>query len=351
MRTSPSACLVVSGLIIGGAGGAIALAEPGLIGRPAIQRQLGWHQRRPSERTDRAEIPKTRRPDAEQTPTRNTDDDPTPDQDERTDHQDQRTDQDERSDHGPAKRRRPSERRPSPANRRRPRTDDARNDDDPRAKRRRPRAQPDDDANHDVDRRQVVAVAVDSSRRVFAPTPSPEMQLPPPRLDLALPGIPFEPAGIAAVAGAALPGAAGVPPANCGGVCRRGYRSRALQRFRSHRSRCRWSWPHRSGSGEPFHRARRQGRRCAGAPAARHLGSAPAGREPLPANVGNNVALPASFRVGYANTCGPPESAQIAALAVPGVAGILALTGVGGLVGYRQAKAGSAFAPAVPRGS
>ena len=35
------------------------------------------------------------------------------------------------------------------------------------------------------------------------------------------------------------------------GVCRRDYRSRALQRYRSHPSPCRWSWAHRSGSGEP----------------------------------------------------------------------------------------------------
>ena len=33
---------------------------------------------------------------------------------------------------------------------------------------------------------------------------------------------------------------------------------------------------------------------------------------------------------------------QVAALAVPGVAGILVLTGAGGFVGYRQAKAGHA---------
>jgi hypothetical protein len=33
---------------------------------------------------------------------------------------------------------------------------------------------------------------------------------------------------------------------------------------------------------------------------------------------------------------------QVAALAVPGVAGMLVLTGAGGLVGYRQAKAGHA---------
>jgi hypothetical protein len=65
-----------------------------------------------------------------------------------------------------------------------------------------------------------------------------------------------------------------------------------------------------------------------------------AGREPLPANVGGNSAAPASFRVGYGEYLRTAGMAQVAALAVPGVAGILVLTGAGGLAGYRQAKAG-----------
>jgi hypothetical protein len=69
----------------------------------------------------------------------------------------------------------------------------------------------------------------------------------------------------------------------------------------------------------------------------------PAGREPLPANVGSNVAVPgASYRIGYTNYLRNAELSQVAALAVPGVAGMLVLTGAGGLVGYRQAKAGHA---------
>jgi hypothetical protein len=69
----------------------------------------------------------------------------------------------------------------------------------------------------------------------------------------------------------------------------------------------------------------------------------PAGREPLPANVGSNVALPASsYRIGYPDYLRSAGLSQVAALAVPGVAGILVLTGAGGLVGYRQAKAGHA---------
>ena len=69
----------------------------------------------------------------------------------------------------------------------------------------------------------------------------------------------------------------------------------------------------------------------------------PAGREPLPANVGSNVAVPASsYRTGYTDYLRSAGLSQLAALAVPGVAGMLVLTGAGGLVGYRQAKAGRA---------
>jgi hypothetical protein len=69
----------------------------------------------------------------------------------------------------------------------------------------------------------------------------------------------------------------------------------------------------------------------------------PAGREPLPANVGSNVAVPgASYRVGYSDYLRNAGLSQVAALAVPGVTGMLVLTGAGGWVGYRQAKAGHA---------
>jgi hypothetical protein len=69
----------------------------------------------------------------------------------------------------------------------------------------------------------------------------------------------------------------------------------------------------------------------------------PAGREPLPANVGSNAAVPASsYRIGYTDYLRSAGLSQVAALAVPGVAGMLVLTGAGGLVGYRQAKAGHA---------
>jgi hypothetical protein len=68
-----------------------------------------------------------------------------------------------------------------------------------------------------------------------------------------------------------------------------------------------------------------------------------AGREPLPANVGSNVAVPAaSYRIGYTEYLRNAGLSQVAALAVPGVAGMLVLTCAGGLLGYRQAKAGHA---------
>ena len=68
----------------------------------------------------------------------------------------------------------------------------------------------------------------------------------------------------------------------------------------------------------------------------------PAGREPMPpANVGSNIAVPlSSYRIGYAEYLRTAGLSQIAALAVPGVGGILVFTGAGGLLGYRQAKAG-----------
>jgi hypothetical protein len=68
-----------------------------------------------------------------------------------------------------------------------------------------------------------------------------------------------------------------------------------------------------------------------------------AGREPLPANVGSNVAVPpTSYRIGYTEYLRNAGLSQVVALAVPGVTGMLVLTCAGGLLGYRQAKAGHA---------
>jgi hypothetical protein len=67
------------------------------------------------------------------------------------------------------------------------------------------------------------------------------------------------------------------------------------------------------------------------------------GRQPEAPPRGGDPAVPASnYRVGYVDYLRTAGMSQIAAVAVPGVAGMLALTGAGGFVGYRQAKAGRA---------
>ena len=80
-------------------------------------------------------------------------------------------------------------------------------------------------------------------------------------------------------------------------------------------------------------------------PAAPRQASAapPPARQPLPATVGSNAAVPASsYRVGYGEYLRTAGIPQVAVMAVSGVLGMLVLTGAGGLVGYRQAKAGRA---------
>jgi hypothetical protein len=69
----------------------------------------------------------------------------------------------------------------------------------------------------------------------------------------------------------------------------------------------------------------------------------PAERVPPPASVGSNVATPnSSYRIGYTEYLRTAGLPQVAALAVPGLVGIMVLTSAGGLLGYRQAKAGHA---------
>ncbi|MEH3142402.1 MAG: hypothetical protein PGN37_19955 [Mycobacterium kyogaense] len=51
---------------------------------------------------------------------------------------------------------------------------------------------------------------------------------------------------------------------------------------------------------------------------------------------------PAPTRVGYGETLRTAGTSQLAALALPGVAGIVILTAAGGVLGYRQARAGQA---------
>ncbi|MGH3643015.1 MAG: hypothetical protein ACRDUX_28785 [Mycobacterium sp.] len=67
-----------------------------------------------------------------------------------------------------------------------------------------------------------------------------------------------------------------------------------------------------------------------------------ASRQNPPAYSASNGVTPASFRVGYGNYLRNAGIGQVAAIAVPGVTGILIITGAGGLLGYRQARAGRA---------
>lgn len=67
---------------------------------------------------------------------------------------------------------------------------------------------------------------------------------------------------------------------------------------------------------------------------------------PTPAPASGEAAVPATAaRAGYGEYLRGAGLSQIAALALPGLAGLLALTGAGGLVGYRQAKAGQGVRP------
>lgn len=57
-------------------------------------------------------------------------------------------------------------------------------------------------------------------------------------------------------------------------------------------------------------------------------------------------AIPESFRVGYADYLRAADVTYLLAVALPGVAGMLAFTAAGGVVGYRQARAAQALPPA-----
>lgn len=75
----------------------------------------------------------------------------------------------------------------------------------------------------------------------------------------------------------------------------------------------------------------------------RAVAEPPVGRQPTPADLGSNVSIPpASYRVGYTDYLRNAGISQVVAMAGPGLAGIFVLTGAGGLLGYRQAKAGHA---------
>lgn len=62
-----------------------------------------------------------------------------------------------------------------------------------------------------------------------------------------------------------------------------------------------------------------------------------------PAAPRSDSVVPASYRAGYGEYLRTAGMPQVIAVAVPGATGIMLLTGVGGLIGYRQARAGLAI--------
>ena len=76
-------------------------------------------------------------------------------------------------------------------------------------------------------------------------------------------------------------------------------------------------------------------------PAAPRAPSAP--RSPAepprsPVQAVDNPIVPASYRVGYGEYLRTAGISQVVAVAVPGATGIMLLTGAGGIIGYRQAR-------------
>jgi hypothetical protein len=64
-------------------------------------------------------------------------------------------------------------------------------------------------------------------------------------------------------------------------------------------------------------------------------------QQSLPAfSAGNQAMPPPSYRMGYGEYLRTAGLGEVAAVAIPGFTGILVLTGAGGLIGYRQARAG-----------
>lgn len=82
--------------------------------------------------------------------------------------------------------------------------------------------------------------------------------------------------------------------------------------------------------------------RTSGTPGNQGRPSQQGGRQNPPAYGASGGVTPPSFRAGYGEYLRTARMGQIAAVAVPGVVGILIITGAGGVVGYRQARAGHA---------
>ena len=57
-----------------------------------------------------------------------------------------------------------------------------------------------------------------------------------------------------------------------------------------------------------------------------------------PVQAVDNPVVPASYRVGYGEYLRTAGISQVVAVAVPGATGIMLLTGAGGIIGYRQAR-------------
>ena len=234
-----SACLVASGLIIGGAGGALALADPGdsaaasKTGNRATHRVMSKIAK--IRMTKDPQDPATKIPKIRST------------RDRRRSGDQARRPVDQRSPkirRPSPKIRRPSPkiRRPSPKNRR------------PSPKNRRPKhpapicpAAPSHPAN--LRHRVAMGMVAPSRCRTVARTRHRTMQLPPPRVDSG--AWDTRPTGRHRRGAGRGGGRRGASARGRDGVCRRASARGRSQRYRSHPSPCRWSWPRRSGSGEP----------------------------------------------------------------------------------------------------
>jgi hypothetical protein len=69
-------------------------------------------------------------------------------------------------------------------------------------------------------------------------------------------------------------------------------------------------------------------------------------RQPAPAGDLGTQGIPVTFRVGYADYLRAATVEELAAVALPGTAGMIAITAFGGLLGFRQARAAQALPPA-----
>ena len=68
--------------------------------------------------------------------------------------------------------------------------------------------------------------------------------------------------------------------------------------------------------------------------------SAPAAPPPPPQRQGEGLQPPAPVRLGYPDDLRDADLAKVVSMALPGLAAMAGMTALGGVVGYRQAKAG-----------